>query len=391
MGYLRPSSAWLLDTAIALGALAIGTAELTGAIPGSNFPGPLVANAVFVVFTAAPLVIRRAFPMTAFLLVVVVTTTWQYSLFSVEVQMPFEPFVALLIVVFGAGAYTRDRVAAAALATVGVGTVLSVVDLLAGEPLGSAVPPMLMILGVFVLGRLVAGYRERAHEFAVRAVRAEREAEDVRRLAVAEERARIARELHDVISHDVSLMVLQASVERRIRSQADADDSDDTAAILASIEATGRDALAELRRMLGVLRSVDPDAPLTPQPGLAELGELIDQARSAGLDVRVERDTDGLALPSGLDLTAYRLVQESLTNVAKHVGPTRVSLALRRRPDELEIEVVNDGPARSLGLEGGHGLIGMRERVALYGGTLVTGPHEQGFRVCARLPVVEPS
>jgi signal transduction histidine kinase len=253
---------------------------------------------------------------------------------------------------------------------------------------------MLMIIGVFVLGRLVAGYHSRAHESARRAERIEQQAEQERQLAVAEERARIARELHDVISHDVSLMVLQASVERRMREGSDSPDS--TGAALESIETTGRDALAELRRMLGVLRHDDPEAPLAPQPGLAQLDELVAEARCAGIDVELDRDRSGLQFAPGLDLTAYRIVQESLTNVAKHVGPTKVRLALRSLADALEIEVVDAGAASprdersDAELPGtGHGLVGMRERVAMYGGTLIAGPAGNGFRVLARLPLVE--
>jgi signal transduction histidine kinase len=391
-----PTRLCLLDGALALLVAGEGLAELTGVIPGTSFPGNPTLTVVFVLLTAAPLVVRRAFPFTAFFVIVAVTSVWQYTLYQPDQQQSFEAFIALLLVVFGAGAYTRDRAAAAAFATVGVGSVLGVVDVLSGQPLGMAVPPMLMIIGVFLLGRLVAGYHGRAHESARRADRVERQAERERQLAVVEERARIARELHDVISHDVSLMVLQASVERRMREAGSGDASDSTGAVLESIEATGRDALAELRRMLGVLRHDDPDAPLAPQPGLAQLDDLVAEARCAGIDVELARDGSGLRFPPGLDLTAYRIVQESLTNVAKHVGPTKVRLALRSRADALEIEVVDAGAApprderADAELPGaGHGLVGMRERVAMYGGTLLAGPQGNGFRVLARLPVVE--
>jgi signal transduction histidine kinase len=245
-----------------------------------------------------------------------------------------------------------------------------------------------MILGVFALGRLTAVYRRRALESALRAVLAEQSAERSKQEAIASERARIARELHDVISHDVSLMVLQASVERRLlgeRPEAGSGTDSSIADVLESIESTGRDALTELRHMLGVLRDAG-DAPLAPQPGLDRLDELLTNARSAGVDVHLRRD--GVrGLPPGLDLAAYRVVQEALTNVVKHVGPTRVSVSLEHRPDALVIEVVDDGPPRPAGLPGGHGLVGMRERVSLYGGTLLAEPHGGGFRVLARLPI----
>jgi signal transduction histidine kinase len=380
--------ALVVDALVAAAVALLGLAELSGLIPGSFFPTTATVSFVFILLSAAPLVVRRRYPMAAFLAVVVVITVWQYSFYGVDQQMPFEPFVALVVVVFGAGALTEGRVAAAAMATVGVGVTLTVVDVLAGQPVGAAVPPLVMILGVFALGRLTALYRRRAHESALRAVRAEQSAERAKQEAVASERARIARELHDVVSHDVSLMVLQASVERRLLGESPDGAATSTAAVLQSIESAGRDALTELRHMLGVLRE-DADAPLAPQPGLARLEDLVDDARAAGVDVQVSRQGDG-ALPPGLDLAAYRVVQESLTNVVKHVGPTRVRLSLDRRPDELVIDVLDDGPVgdgpRPM-LPGGHGLLGMRERVQLYGGAMRAAPHEQGFRVQVHLPV----
>jgi signal transduction histidine kinase len=398
----------LLDVALAVGIMLVGLAELAGVIPGSDLPGPRQLSLLFVVATAVPLVVRRVAPLTVFFCVIVIEAVWQFSEYSVDQQQTFESFLAILLAVFGAGVYTRGRTAAAAMATLGVGVVMTAVDLLAGAPLGLAIPPTLMIIGVFVLGRLLAGYRVRTREAIERMVRAERDAEEAGRLAVAQERARIARELHDVVSHDVSFIVVQASVERRLRAaRADGGSgatpgnavavADD---VLASIEIAGRDALTELRRMLGVLRHADEDtddgahglAPLEPQPSLARLDELVDQVRAAGLAVSVCRQhQDCPPLPSGLELAAFRIVQESLTNVIKHVGPTKVSVTLRTTPGELEIEVVDAGPARPSGLPGGHGVIGMRERVALFGGSLTTGRHGRGYRVHARLPLAQPA
>jgi signal transduction histidine kinase len=379
-----PSSVVLVDAVIAVAVGLLGFAELAGVVPGSNFPATPTVSVIFILLTAAPLAVRRRAPMTAFLAVVLVTMVWQYSVYGVNLQMPLEPLFALLISVFGAGALTERRTAAAALATVGVGTLLSVVDVASGQPLGTAVPPLLMILGVFALGRLTAAYRRRAHESAVRALRAEQDAHRARDEAIASERARIARELHDVVSHDVSLMVLQASVERRLLTEGADAGTGSTAEVLESIESAGRDALTELRHMLGVLRDAG-HAPLAPQPGLDRLDELLANARSAGVDVHLRRD-GVMGLPPGLDLAAYRVVQEALTNVVKHVGPTRVAVSLEHRPDALVIEVVDDGPSRPATLPGGHGLAGMRERVSLYGGTLLAEPHGAGFRVLASLP-----
>jgi signal transduction histidine kinase len=191
-----------------------------------------------------------------------------------------------------------------------------------------------------------------------------------------------------VISHDVSLMVLQASVERRVL----AGERPQTGHALETIESTGREALAELRRMLGVLRKNedDGDAPLRPQPGLAALPALVAQARDAGLDVTLAVDP-GVVLPPGLDIAAYRIVQEALTNVAKHASGAAATVRVRQVGDTLDLEIVDNGSTRPEAVllpSGGHGLVGLRERVALYGGTFEAVPRPAGgFRVHVRVPV----
>ena len=377
----------MVDSAIAATLLLVGLGELTGAIPGTSFPGPDGRHAVFVVLTAVPLVVRRLRPLTAMLAVVTVVTVWQYWLYGPDQQPPFEPFLALLLVVFTAGVATSGRAARAAVAVLGVGSALTVADLVAGQPIGTAVPPLLQILGVFALGRLLAGYRGRAVAEGARAARLEQDAELARADAIREERARIARELHDVISHDVNLIVLQASVERRLGGAAQ--NAGSTAA-LASIEATGREALAELRRMLGVLRHDGTSPPLAPQPGLGQVDELVAQARDAGNDVELVTVGDPGTLSPGIDLTAFRILQESLTNIAKHATDARAVATIRHAPDCLEIEVVDDGRARDgAGSGRGLGLVGMRERVGVYGGSLIAGRRRDspGFRVLARIPL----
>lgn len=381
---VRPST---VDVAIAVALLLLGVGELSGAIPGSTFPGNDRVHAVFVVLTPVPLLARRSFPLTTMLAVVGLTAAWQYSMYTENEQPPFEPFIALLIAVFGAGVLTAGRTARAAVVTVVVGTVFTVVDILAGKPPGMAIPPTVMILGVFVLGRLLALYRSQAVAAALRADRIAREHDAARETAVADERSRIARELHDVISHDVSLMVMQASIEQRM-------DGDDAArrAALASIESVGRDALTELRRMLGVLRS-SGDAPLHPQAGLRQVDDLVRQCSASGLDVRLVTEGEPVGLPAGLDVAAYRVVQESLTNCVKHARGSAAVATIRYLPDRLEIDVVDGGPQEKHERvpdmpSSGHGLAGMRERVALFGGTLEAGPDPAGtgYRVRVRLP-----
>jgi signal transduction histidine kinase len=213
---------------------------------------------------------------------------------------------------------------------------------------------------------------------------AERERELAGREAVVEERARIARELHDVIAHNVSMMVVQAGAERRALGEG----SPSTREVLGTIEEIGRSALTEMRRLVGMLRSDGVD-PLSPQPGLDDLATLVGQVREAGLPVELHVDGEPRPLPVGIELSAYRIVQEALTNSLKHAGEARADVYVRYGSDSLEIEVRDDGaraPARAA--TGGHGLVGMRERVALYGGRLDAGARpDGGFSVRALLPV----
>jgi signal transduction histidine kinase len=229
------------------------------------------------------------------------------------------------------------------------------------------------------------------------------------RWAVAEERGRIARELHDVVAHSVSVMTVQAGAARRTLAAS----PDQAAAALGQIEQTGRQALVELRRLLGLLRDDQGDgADLTPQPSLEQLATLAAASREAGLPVEVTVEGEPRPLPAGIDLSAYRIVQEALTNSLKHAGPARARVRVRYGHDALEVQVTDDGlggrgaggdggglvvvtigPGGALelpgrGSDGGNGLIGMRERVALFGGTLETGPRpDGGYRVAARLPL----
>jgi signal transduction histidine kinase len=215
-----------------------------------------------------------------------------------------------------------------------------------------------------------------------RAIRAEREREAEARRAVMEEHARIARELHDVIAHNVSVMVVQAA------AGADVFDTSPERALqtLVAIEATGRQALAELRRLL----DTEPgENALAPQPGLARLDALAGQVRAAGLAVELRVEGEPFPLPSGADLSAYRIVQEALTNTLKHANATRASVLVRYARDQLELEVCDDGRGRLAGGDGGgRGIIGMRERATLYGGDLQAGPAPGGgFAVRARFPI----
>jgi signal transduction histidine kinase len=248
----------------------------------------------------------------------------------------------------------------------------------AGVPLKSAVPFTVVTLVVMLLVRRVVGDRER------RAQLAERERDLAAREAVVEERARIARELHDAIAHNVSMMVVQAGAERRVLDGGQGSPRE----VLETIEQIGRAALTEMRRLVGMLRSDNGD-PLAPQPGLTDLATLARQVGAAGLPVELVVEGERRELPVGIELSAYRIVQEALTNALKHAGDARATVRVRYGDDSLELEIIDDGagaPAQIV--SGGHGLVGMRERVALYGGRLDAGRRPSGgFAVRALLPI----
>jgi signal transduction histidine kinase len=225
---------------------------------------------------------------------------------------------------------------------------------------------------------------EEADEARERAARAEGEREQRARAAVSEERARIARELHDVVGHSVSVMTVQASAVRRLLRP----EQEREREALLVVERTGREALAEMRRMVGVLRRPEEAPALAPQPSLEYVDKLVEQAREAGLPVELCVEGEPLPLPAGVDLTAYRLVQEGLTNALKHARAERAQVLVRYGAGDIEVTVSDDGRGAGSDDGGGHGLVGMRERVAVYGGALEAGPlPEGGYRLRARLPV----
>jgi signal transduction histidine kinase len=246
-----------------------------------------------------------------------------------------------------------------------------------GNPHNNA-PITVATLVVMLLVRRVVGDRER------RAQVAERERDVAAREAVVEERARIARELHDVIAHHVSMMVVQAGAERRVLGDANAQ----TREVLETVEQTGRSALTEMRRMLGMLRD-DAHQPLTPQPGLGDVPTLVEQLCETGLPVELRIDGEPRELPVGIELSAYRIVQEALTNALKYAGDARATVHIRYGAESLELEIADDGAGRpTLAAGGGHGLVGMRERVALYGGRFDASHNPSGgFAVRVILPI----
>ena len=247
---------------------------------------------------------------------------------------------------------------------------------------------LVFIPTLFAIGWIVGfALRERASQAEAaeaRALQAERERETAARLAVAEERARIARELHDIVAHAMSVIVLQVGAVRHRLPDERVDDCD----ALRDVERTGRAALTEMRRLLGAMRGERDELELTPQPGLASLDPLLDEIRRAGLCVELQVEGEPLPLPEAVDLSAYRIIQEGLTNALKHADASRAQVVVRYRPGELQIDVRDDGSGPSTSDGRGHGLVGIRERVKLYGGQMSAGAaNGRGFILSTRLPL----
>jgi len=287
-----------------------------------------------------------------------------------------QAWFAILLAVYALGRYADPRASAVGMAAVSV--VVLAVDLPRlqdGAPLDEVLPGWFVIAGVWGLGRWIRWRHGETEALEARAALLERDREEAARAAVAHERARIARELHDLVAHGLAVTVLQAQAAQRVLAQ----DPAAASKSLASIEALGRQGLAELRRLLELLDERGEASPLDPAPTLARLDELVEQVREAGLPVTLTIHGSRGDVPAGIDLSAYRIVQESLTNALKHAGQgARVDLSLTYRPDELEIVVADDGLAVSTLPGSGRGLIGMRERVGLYGGSLEAGRRQEG-------------
>lgn len=254
----------------------------------------------------------------------------------------------------------------------------------------------LVVIGAVLAIVLIRSRRRLAATLAERGWLLERERTAAARDAVTDERARLARELHDIVSHNVSVMIVQAGAARQVLAR----QPDDAAAALAAVESAGRDTMRELRQLLGVLApSPDGSEPDQPQPSLARLGELVDRVAFAGLPVQVRVDGDLSDLLSGVDATAYRVIQEALTNALKHGSATAAQVQVRRSEPYLRLEIVNDGPSVLTGAAGpvpaqdgaGRGLVGLAERVRTYGGDLDARRRiGGGFRVRARIPLTRP-
>jgi signal transduction histidine kinase len=344
-------------------------------------PAPREALVPIMLLATLPLLLRARLPFAA--------PVWVFGVYAALSAVDREAVSSLdtnaftlLLAFWAVGAQDETRQALAGVA-IGCASIAVLVErdvrIEPADAIGVVIAGAGLSLAAFALERRA----RRAAELQQRAERLEREREQRERVAVAEERRRIARDLHDVVAHGVGVMTVQAGAARLLLD----DDPGRAREPLLAVEQTGRQALGELRRLLGILRADEPEPALRPQPGLADLEGLLAQARDAGLPVGMVVEGAPAPLPAGIDLAAYRIVQEALTNTRKHAGPARACVAVRYAPEALELEISDDGRAGANG-GGGHGLVGMRERVALYGGRLDAGPRpEGGFSVRARLPL----
>jgi signal transduction histidine kinase len=361
---------WVVDVALVVGLVLFAAvwAKRTDSVSG----------AVPLAFAQAlPLLLRRRFPVLTLALVIAATIPLTIHAHALNPLPPAFAFYSL-------AAHASRRTALLA-GVAGLAALIAPVLYETDYGFTPFVFHLLVFPAAWVLGDNLRTRRAYYSALEEKAERLERERDEQARRAVAEEQARIARELHDVLAHNVSVMVVQAAAARDVFDSRPARARE----ALRSIEQTGRSALEELRRLLGAVRT--EDAELEPQPGLSLLPELVEQVRSAGLAVDLRVDGRPQPLGAGLDLAAYRVVQEALTNTLKHAHASTADVRVVYHRSRVELVVADDGvgaTANGSGSNGGHGLIGMRERVALYGGELETAPRPGGgFLVRASLPV----
>jgi signal transduction histidine kinase len=345
--------------------------------------GPLWLDLLIVLGFYGPLFLRRRFPMGAPLVSVAVVAAASFADHRFA-QVQFAAYLTALGVSAWFGMRPDRGQALVGLASLQLVSVIVNLNDPKNPPIGDYLWSAITFSVAWVLGFALGG-RLRETDTARRlAEQAELEREEQARLAVAEERARIARELHDVVGHSVSVMTVQASAVRRLLEP----DQDKEREALLVVEQTGREALAEMRRMVGVLRRPDEAPALAPQPSLEHIEKLVAHTRETGLPVELRIEGTAAELPPGIDTTAYRIVQEALTNAVKHARASKAEVVVRYVDGSVELTISDDGQGGGDGDGSGHGLVGMRERVSVYGGELEAGPQTGGgFRLRATLPV----
>ena len=366
-------------------AVALGALYLVEIFTSPEFEGERAVSVLPALIFCASLGWRRRWPLVPLVLGFGLI---EFSNLQVQALAETGSFLfGVIIAIYSAGAYAKG-----AIAVVSLGVVALMIPFAAIEPgqaftVGDVAFFVMFFGGPFAGGRIMRWRRAREHSLEARADELEQESELRTRQAIALERARIARELHDVVSHAISVVILQARGARRVLTQDEPQVSD----ALDAIERSSTEALAEMRRLLGLLREDDETSALSPRPTLRRIDELVASVTSAGMPVELCVEGELGELPPGVDVSAYRIVQEALTNALKHAGPAQVHVYIRRRDVDLEVEILDDGVGTGNGDRGGHGLIGIRERVAVYGGQLDAGQRpDGGYALRARIPLGSP-
>jgi signal transduction histidine kinase len=373
----------LVDGAIAIVLAAITLMEISRSCPCA--PADRWWSTVFMLSQTLPLAARRRYPRAV--VSVVGASAFLYNVLDIPPQ-PFTEILPVVLATYTLAADTGRRFAiVGGLLSVAAVFVVSLPAIGGNQDLRDLVLPPVLLAAAWVAGDDARNRRRSEELLRERAERAERESAERARVATLEERARIARELHDVIAHSVGVIAVQAGAARRV-----VDDEPERAAdALRSIEEVSRDAMVELRRVLSVLRDPAEDPSLGPQPGLASVDELLAHVEQAGLAVRLQVDGHPWELPPSLGLAAYRVIQEALTNSLTHAAATDASVRIAYEPDGLEVTIADRAGRSSIdddrsALSTGKGLEGMRERVAMFAGTLETRTTDEGFVVTARFP-----
>jgi signal transduction histidine kinase len=371
-----------IDIGVATAVAVVALAEVTA----NAAVVPKAAAASCELAMAIALLWRRRAPLAVVTVVAVLQVIEAVA--GVPLQQPVVPLLASVIAVYAlmtaAPAWQAATGAAIMLAAVGIETVVQ------DKGFANFAFALVFLVGAVIVGRTVHSRTQHVVELADRAQALERQQSLAAQLAVQEERTRIARELHDIIAHTVSVMVVQAGAAEQMVGR----DPDRALSAMQAVQTTGREALGEMARLLGMLREDGGEIGLAPAPGLADLTTLVDGARRSGIDVHLQLDGYPRQLPPGPELSIYRIVQEALTNIRKHAGRSRAAVRVTCSDTAIVAEIDNDGAGEPLAdptVPGaGHGLIGMRERVALYGGTLVAGPSAAGgFQVRADIPLTD--
>jgi signal transduction histidine kinase len=359
-------------------ALLAGTALVEVLVSGESVLDAAVGAAV-----ALPLLARRRAPLLV--LVLVIALGYAGYARGASVGGSLQAWIVLNVALYSVAAHCdRRRAIVGGVIVAAFALLFEIPKLVEGGRVDDLAGEWLFLGGVWLLGRWVRQRRDRTADLERRAADVEADRAALAREAVADERARIAREMHDTVAHSVSVMVLQAGAAEQVLGSS----PERAREPLVAIQDTGREAIVELRRMLGLQRDPVADASLSPQPGVGRLGVLLEQVRAAGLPVELTVEGEPRRLPPGIDRSAYRIVQEGLTNTLKHAGPAHASVRLRYGERALELEVLDDGRGVVGTSGGGFGLLGMSERAALYGGVLAADARPGGgYALRARLPL----